>query len=204
MKLPNSCAGRFILSGFLTLLLGACSTPAEHYYTLLGNPPAQSNNDVPLSQGPNVVLASVTLPEAVDRRELVMRTGATSVMVMETQFWAESLKTAIPRAIADDLSQLLGGATVSVQSDNASHDAKYFVFIDLTRFDSILNEASSIDAIWSVRLATGEQLKSGRSTARIPVHGLGIDEIVAAHTQALAHLSDDIATQIKVIEAIKK
>jgi uncharacterized lipoprotein YmbA len=204
MKIPNSCAGRLIFSGFVALLLGACSTPVEHYYTLLGNPPAQSNNDVPLGGSPNVVLASVTLPEAVDRSELVVRTGATSVMVMENQHWAESLKTAIPRAIADDLSQLLGGATVSVQSDNASRDAKYLVFIDLTRFDSIVNEAASIDAIWSVRLASGEQLKAGRSTVRIPVHGSGFDEIVAAHTQALARLSDEIATQIKVIEAIKK
>jgi uncharacterized lipoprotein YmbA len=203
MKFPNPCGDRFIV-GFVALLLAACSTPTEHYYTLLGNPPAQGNNDVSLGRGANVVLASVTLPEAVDRSELVVRTGATSVMVMETQHWAESLKTAVPRAIADDLSQLLDGATVSVQSDNASRDAKYFVFIDLIRFDSILNEAASIDAIWSIRLASGEQLKSGRSAVRIPVHGPGFDEIVAAHTQALARLSDEIATQIKAIEAIKK
>jgi len=193
------------LLGIGLLLLSACgSAPTEHYYTLLGTSSALRVDEAVANQIPSVTIASVTLPEAVDRSELVVRSGTNNVLVMETQRWAESLKSALPRAIAGDLSQLLGGVTVSVQADNASRDASYLVYIDITRFDSVLNEAASIDAIWSVRLATGEQVKSGRSTLRVLVQGAGFDQLVAAHAQALADLSGEIATQIKAIKATSK
>jgi uncharacterized lipoprotein YmbA len=204
---------KFLLTGrnasttliFGVLLLSGCgSAPVEHYYTLLGSPPAQNSNELANSRGPSVTIASVTLPEAVDRSELVIRSGANRVSVMETQRWAESLKSAIPRAIADDLSQMIGGATVSVQSDSASQNAKYLLFIDVTRFDSVLNEAASIEALWSVRQAVGGQAISGKSTFRVPVHGAGFEELVAAHAQALASLSGEIATQIKAMDASLK
>jgi len=193
------------------LLLSACgSAPVEHYYTLRGSQPAVDVQEatvgagLPGLQGLHIVVASVTLPEAVDRSELVVRSGPNSVMVMETQRWAESLKSAIPRTVADDLSQALGGATVAVQSDNASHDATYLLYIDVTRFDSVLNEAASIDANWSIRKSSGEQLKAGRSSLRVPVRGTGFEDLVVAHTQALADMSKEIATQIKAITSVSK
>jgi uncharacterized lipoprotein YmbA len=189
------------------LLLSACgSAPTEHYYTLLGTPPVGRVGDAVAAAGPTpaITIASVTLPEAVERSELVVRSGSNSVTVMETQRWAESLKSAVPRAIAGDLSRLLDGATVSVQADNASRDAKYLVYIDITRFDSVLNEAVSVDAIWSVRLAGGEQIKAGRSSLRVPVASGGFEQLVAAHAQALGELSGEMATQIKTIKMAGK
>jgi uncharacterized lipoprotein YmbA len=185
----------------ITLLVSGCgSVPTEHFYTLLGSP---MPSDVPVATvgAPSVTIASVTVPEAVDRPELVIRAGANRVSVIENQRWAEPLKSAIPRAIAGDLSGLLGGATVSVRSDNASRDAKYLVLIDITRFDSSLNEAATIEALWSVRPVAGGVTQSGESTFSIPVHGGGFDELVAAHALALARLSGEIAAQIKAIEA---
>jgi uncharacterized lipoprotein YmbA len=188
-----------------SLLLCACgSAPIEHYYTLRASQFASGSHESPVSPEFRLAIASVTLPEAVDRSELVLRSGPNSVMVMETQRWAESLKSAIPRAIADDVSQALGGATVAIQSDNASHDANYLLYIDITRFDSILNEAVAIDANWSVRRASGEQLKAGRTTQRVAVHGAGFEDIVVAHVQALAEISGEIAAQIKTISSVSK
>jgi hypothetical protein len=187
------------------LLLSACgSAPIEHYYTLLGTSPVAHVVDAAAEPTPAITIASVTLPEAVERSELVVRSGSNSVTVMETQRWAESLKSAVPRAIAGDLSRLLDGATVSVQADNASRDAKYLVYIDITRFDSVLNEAVSVDAIWSVRLAGGEQIKAGRSSLRVPVASGGFEQLVAAHAQALGELSGEMATQIKTIKMAGK
>lgn len=203
-KIPTHRAGAIVSLVICTLLLCACSTPTDHYYTLLGTPTVPPIHDAAANWNQSITIASVTLPESVDRNELVVRSGANSVAVMETQRWAESLKNAIPRAIADDLSQLFDGATVSVRGDNASADAKYLVYVDITRFDSVLNEAASIDAIWSVRPAAGGQSKSGKSTLRVPVRGNGFGELVAAHAQALADLSGEIATQIKAMEARNK
>jgi len=193
---------RLVLSLICVAVLGGCgSAPVEHYYTLLGQPASVGGDQSGAMSRVTVTLASVTIPETVDRSELVLRSGANSVAVMDTHRWVESLKSEIPRAIANDLSRDLDGALVSVQADNASRDAKYQVYVDITRFDSVLNDAASIDAFWSVRLANGDQLRSDRVALRIPVHGAGLDELVAAHTQALAQLSEKIATQIREIDA---
>ena len=204
MKFPLRYAGAIVSLGFCALLCACGSAQTDHYYTLLGTPPVPPINDAAANWTQSVTIASVTLPESVDRSELVVRSGTNSVAVMETQRWAESLKSGIPRAIANDLSQLLGGATVSVRADNASVDARYLVYVDVTRFDSVLDDAASIDVIWSVRPAAGGQPKSGRSSLRVPVHGSGFGELVAAHAQALAALSGEIATQIRAMEAAGK
>jgi uncharacterized lipoprotein YmbA len=186
--------------------LGGCgSAPVEHYYTLLGQPSAVATGEQAGTVSRlTVALASVTIPETVDRRELVLRSGANAVTVMDTHRWAESLKSAIPRAIADDLSRDLDGALVSVQADNASHDARYLLYVDITRFHSVLNDAATIDAFWSVRLANGDQLRSDRFSIRVPVRGAGFDELVAAHTQALVQLSDKLAIKIREIDGNRR
>lgn len=192
---------RLVLSLMCAVMLGGCgSPPVEHYYTLLGQGANGNGEQAGATSRITVNLASVTIPETVDRNELVLRSGANSVTVMDTHRWVESLKSEIPRAIANDMSRYLDGALVSVQADNASRDAKYLVYVDVTRFDSVLNDAASIDAFWSLRLADGEKLRTDRVSLRVPVQGAGFDELVAAHTQALAQLSEKIATQIREID----
>jgi uncharacterized lipoprotein YmbA len=196
---------RMILSCACILQLAGCANaPIEHFYTLLGSPPIGSSVDGAARHAPGIMVASVTLPETVDRAELVVRSGPNRMTVMENRRWAESLKSAIPRAIARDLSQLLEGAPVSVRSDKAIGDAEYLVSIDITRFDSVLNEAASIEAFWSVRPAAGRASEFGKSAIRVPAHGAGFDELAAAHAQALADLSSEIAARIKAMEAAGK
>jgi uncharacterized lipoprotein YmbA len=191
-------------------MAGCASAPPDHFYTLIGNPSAPAAGQALPNAALAVAIESVTLPEEVDRAELVIRTGPNSVRILEDRRWAEPLKGAISRAVADNLSDLLGGATVSIRSDRASRDAKYLVSIDVTRFDSMQNEAAVVEALWSISLAangaaisaaTGAPVISGRSMLRVPVHGDGFEELVAAQARALADLSGEIAAQIKKIES---
>jgi uncharacterized lipoprotein YmbA len=200
--MTNTRCALALLCACTVVLAGCGSVPPEHFYTLVGNADVlKGNRATPGTPGIAVAsIALVTLPESVDRFELVIRTSANRVTVMENERWVESLKSAIPRVIAGDVSQLLGGAIVAVQSDNSSRDAKYRVSIDVVRFDSMLNDAAIIEAFWSVRLAADDMPKWEKSTIRIPVHGGGFDELAAAHALALAGLSGEIAAKIKTLE----
>ena len=194
-------AGALTLALTGTALLAGCvSVPDEHYYTLIGKSDAAAEAD-DSAQTLHVNLASVTIPEAVDRAELVVRSGSNAMQVMDTHRWAESLKSEIPRALANGLGHDLPGAIVSVQADNASRDAKYQLYVDITRFDSVLGEAAAIDAFWSLRRANGDSLRSGQTSIRVPVQGSGFDGLVAAHAQALAQLSAKMAMQIQEVDA---
>jgi uncharacterized protein len=191
------------LGAWLGLLTGCASAPDEHVYTLIGNGPVapQTTSQTAAHADLQVAITSVTLPEAVDRAELVLRTGPNSVKILEDRLWVESLKSAIPRVVAEHLGELLDGATVSTRSEYASRDAKYLVTIDITRFDAVQNEAAVVEAMWSIKAAAGAQSDkpgiSGRSILREPVGGSTVEDMVAAESRALAGLSGDIAVQIK-------
>jgi len=144
-----------------------------------------------------VSVGPVTLPEIVDRPQLVVRVGANQVALVDQHRWAEPLKSEIPRLIAENLSQLLGAKQVVTYSQNLVRDAEFRVLVDIKRFDSTVGQTVTIDALWTVRRASGGEPATGRSLAQEPIGGDGYDAIVAAHGRALATVSRDVAESIR-------
>ena len=54
-----------------------------------------------------------------------------------------------------------------------------------------------MDAVWTVRRMKDGETKTGRTTAREPVQEKGYDALAAAHSRALARLSQDIAGAVQ-------
>jgi uncharacterized lipoprotein YmbA len=76
-----------------------CSTPADHYHTLrpgVGGEPAHAARAT-LAVGP------VTVPDALDRNEWVVRSGETGAAVYDHQLWTQDLSAEVAQALADDL-----------------------------------------------------------------------------------------------------
>jgi hypothetical protein len=171
----------------LVLILGACSSPPrERFYTLDGpEPPAAAEG------APSIAVGPVSIPDLVDRPQLVVRTGANQVQIVEQARWAEPLKGAIARVVAANVATALGGR-VAGQRDGA---ADYRVTLDVQRFESG-DDGAVIDVAWTVVARSGER-RSGRSVARERVQRKEYDALVAAHSAALAAISRDIAVAIK-------
>lgn len=180
------------------MLSGCLSTPIEHFYTLgvASAVDASSGAAIPAA-GYTLALGPVTLPELVDRPQLVVRTGANRVAILENQRWAESLKTAVARVLAANIGANLGGVTVAMRNEHAGRDARYVIWIDITRFESSQNDAVQVDAQWSVRKADGTLAQSGQSRIREATRAAGYDELVAAHERALARIGADIAQGVR-------
>lgn len=176
--------------------LVACGAPIkERFFTL-------SSGEVPQGTGAaaySVAVGPVSVPELVDRPQLVVRTGANEVMIAEQSRWAEPLKSEIPRVIAGNLAQLLN-ARVSAYPQNTGSDADYKVTVDVQRFDSTLNDAATVEALWTVRPVKGAA-KSGRAVVREATGGPGYDALVVSHGRALAMVSRDIADAIRTMSA---
>ena len=172
----------------LVLVLGACgSPPRERFYTLEApEPPVAAEGAPSLAVGP------VTIPELVDRPQLVIRAGANQVAITEQARWAEPLRGAIARVVAANLAAALGARVVGQRSG----DADYRVTLDVQRFESAPGEAALIDATWTVVSRSGER-RSGRTVAREKPRGSDYDALAAAHSAAIAALSRQIADAIK-------
>lgn len=180
----------------LTLTLTGCiRSPRVSFYTL--ESAAQIDSSAIISAVPTIAVGPVTLPDVVDRPQLVMRVAANRVEILESHRWAEPLKSEIPRLIAENLGNLLGSSRVSSYLQNTGSDAEYRLFVDIQRFESLPGEAVTVEAIWSLRHAAGGSPKTGRSLVREPVSADGYDPLVAAYSRALLAVSRDLAAAIR-------
>jgi uncharacterized protein len=199
MTMRRSMNSMMTLCLALSLLAG-CSSPRVTYYTLN----VAATPDAPVSSIDSVAIGPVTLPDLLNRPQLVVRTGANRVDILETHRWAESLKSEIPRIISEDLAVLLKPARVSVYPQNAGLDADYRVQIDIQRFEMTDGEGVALDALWSVRRTGSGTPKSGRSMVNEPAGAAGYEALVAAQSRALVAVSRDVAKALRDVAVVPR
>ena len=147
--------------------------------------------------GATIAVGPVTLPELVDRPQLVVRVAPNRVEILESQRWAESLHSEIPRVIAEDLGRLLGSDRVASYLQHAGAAAENRVLLDFKRFEASPGEGVNLEVVWSLRGAAGSTPRSGSSVVREPAAGEGYDALVAAYGRALLAVSADLARAIR-------
>ena len=192
------------IAATLAFLLGACgSSPVAKFYTLGSAEEVRAPSAV--SQTPYTVLVGpVSVPDTVDRPQLVLRSAGNRVIVSEEARWLEPLKSAIPRSIAANLGQSLKDARVMAYPQSLGGDADYRVMIDVQRFDSALGDAATVEAVWTVRSGKGGEQRYGRSVVREAAGGTDFDALVAAHARALKAVSAEIAEAIRPVSAASR
>jgi uncharacterized lipoprotein YmbA len=188
---------RTFLSLAMTLtvaVLGGCSTsPTASFYTLGA---AAVRENVYTVSPISVVVASVTVPELVDRPQFLIRVSENQVKLDEFARWADPVKSQIPRAMAADLAQFLNGARVSVYPQGDDPGATYRVRVEVQRFDGAPGDAATVEALWSVSPPKGVSPLTGRTLVREPCASTGYDALAAAYSRALGVVSRDIAAAI--------
>lgn len=198
MTLERSLLAVALIAGWIVSMSGGCSSPTASFYRLKPDATlAAMGAPAPLY----VVVSPVTIPELVDRPQIVVSLADDQVKPSEFQRWAEPLKSNIQRTIAADLATLLGSAHVGVFDVDSSGPPTWRVRVDVMRFDSVQGEAATVDALWTIWPPKNATAVQGRTLAREPVQGAGYDALVAAHDRALASVSRDIAAAIEANRA---
>jgi uncharacterized lipoprotein YmbA len=189
----------------LALLAGAalagCGTsPTAQYYTLSVDaavPAAAARSQ------PSIAVGMVTLPEAVDRPQLVVRTGANEVKLEEYHRWAAPLKSELSRVLAGNLARATGNSRVYAYPESASVTADYRLLVDFQRFDGAPGGEVAVDALWTIAAANGAIVRAGRASVREPVAGTSYADLAATYSRALSRLSSEIAGSLRDLPAGK-
>ncbi|HTZ79815.1 MAG TPA: ABC-type transport auxiliary lipoprotein family protein [Stellaceae bacterium] len=113
----------------LTATLAGCgSSPKTHYFTLAAEPGAAAAKP---SIGYPVAVAAVRLPAALDRREMVRQSGATTVDVSDQDLWVAPLGALSRRVLSDDLAaRLAPGSIVLPDAPQPPHTRRIVVVLD--------------------------------------------------------------------------
>ena len=143
-------------------------------------------------------LGPLTIPQYLDRPDIVTREGANQMRLAEFDKWAESLEPLLTRIMAEDLYSLLDASDVIPIPQRGDVALDRVVEVDINRFDADASGQVVLDARWRIYKGDNETLlASGRSMITEqgpPVPGY--DGIVAAMSRALGRASKEIAQAI--------
>jgi uncharacterized lipoprotein YmbA len=176
-------------------ILGACAgAPATRHITLDDGRPLVARSS--LTPGIAVVRASV--PDRIDRPQLVLRSESNHVALSEQYRWAEPLRRQIPRLIANDLGELLDSSRIAALSaEDAGFAVDFKLALDFQQLDAIIGQGVDVDVLWRLEPRSGKSLV-GRSSFRQALSGAATDQpaLVAAQRQALRRVAAEIAKEV--------
>jgi uncharacterized lipoprotein YmbA len=180
----------------LAALAGCGPSQPTRFYTLstVAEPAA-----VPRSgQGLVIGLGPISVPQYLDRPDIVTRAGANQVKLGEFNKWAEPLEPLLTRIIAEDLYALLDAKDVIPIPQSRHLPLDRIVEIDFARFDA--NEAGEVrlDARWRIYRGDNDTLVAS-SRSLVVEQGAAVpdyDAIVAAMGRAVGQLGSEIAAAI--------
>jgi len=185
----------FSLTLAVALATGCSSVPPTRYYvvTPLEEKAAAS------APGPGVVVASVRLPQYLERPQLVTRSGDNQLQLEEFHQWGGNLAKDLTRVLAENLSQLLRSDGVVTAPHTLRARPDYRVEVELLRFERAADARVHLTAKWwLLRGADGAPLAGPTTTlASEPLPASPtFDPTVAAMSRAYGELSRAIAQAI--------
>ena len=184
------------LLGLIALLAGCATTKPTNFY-MLSRTAEPEVTKLP-AMGLVIGLGPLTIPQYLDRPDIVTREGANQMRLAEFDKWAESLEPLLTRIMAEDLYSLLDASDVIPIPQRGDVALDRVVEVDINRFDADASGQVVLDARWRIYKGDNETLlASGRSMITEqgpPVPGY--DGIVAAMSRALGRASKEIAQAI--------
>jgi len=182
----------------LTACIGGKSPPSEFYML----EPIKATVDARITGktgGQAIALASVRMPQYVDRPQMVTGLSKNVYKLSETNRWAERLDDNISRVLAQNLSLLMPNEVVLANATVRSKQAKLRVYVAILEFHVDPQGQAILTAQWNV--ARGEETLLGRQASyreAASVTDYGI--MASALNECLNRLSRDLALDLMGLE----
>jgi uncharacterized protein len=196
---------RFCTALLLVLGISGCATsPPSHFYVLSApNPPESS---APVSdRSVLVAIGPVTIPDYINRPEIVTTDGPNEVTVHEFHRWVGSLDHNIARVIVENLSTTLPAGRFNVVRWNPAIAENIYavnrVMVEVTRFDVSAGPggAAIFEAEWVLYGSQSKVLAINKSSRKVPVKGADFKDMTAAMSQCLTEFSGEVASAINTV-----
>lgn len=186
--------------GAACVAFAGCSGPGEpmRRYVIDSTEPRSGVRQVSAQQGPVVAVAPVALPEYLNQNGIVTRNSRNEITRAESHVWAGPLSEEIARAVAENLSAMLQTDRVTLGESRRAIPIDYTVDIDIVQFEHV-ESSNTVDLVARWIVFRGDErnvLVMRRSSFRKPLSGTEYHDMAAAMSEALAGLSDEIASAI--------
>jgi uncharacterized protein len=203
MRLVFCSRGLTVVFTIAAIFLGGCvRSPAPRFYALSS---IQEGQDLSSRRSPAkdavIGIGPVKLADYLDQSQIVTRTSGNEVVKAEFDRWAGPFEDNFINVLADDIGFLLSTERIYLYPWRNSVPIDYQVTVEVVRCDGRLGDAAALETRWSVFKGPEKKLlKMSRSRIREALKGADYSDLVAAQSQALARLSQEIAAAIQGAE----
>ena len=189
--------GALMIGVFFVFGILGCTRSEKSNFYMLNSLDRFSNAAMnPESVDISIGIEPLTIPDYLDRSQIVTRSGRYKIDFSEFDRWAETLEDAIPRVLAENLSDLLDTNRVYTYPWPKNTPA-YQLKIEIIQFDGSIPGSVELTARWTLS-------KDGRDTRinrkkyidKKPIAGQGYSGMVSAMSLVLYDFSREIADSI--------
>jgi uncharacterized protein len=177
------------------VFLSACSwkSASSRFYVL--SPLSQSHLSAP--EGMTIGVFPVTMPDYLDRPQIVTRINENEIKFDEFSRWAEPLKENFTGVLVENLSTLFNNAKIIKATETAGVPTALQVAVKVVKFDGTLGGDVILNVNWGLFAERGKKLLlAKRSFFTQPTGAPTYEALVAGKSRAVAALSQEIAEAI--------
>jgi hypothetical protein len=192
-----------LLVACLTPLFAGCfgTSPPTRFYTLSlpenRGGPAPAVYDAVLAVGP------VNIPDYLDRRQIVSRSGQNGIVLAEFDQWGGALDDELTRALVAGIAERLAPLRIAVLPGKslamADMGREYRMPVKVSRFDGVRGGTVVLNAFWGAvekRDKREKYLFTQESAITEDVAGNSYEALVAAMGRAAGKLGREMADRI--------
>lgn len=189
------CAAIVACAVTLAAVSGCASAPTR-FYALSAVPPGAGPTSGLARSGPALGVGPVSVPERLNRPEIVTWVNESMLHLAEFDQWAAPLQDSVTRVLAENLSILVPTDRAAVFPWMSDTPIDFEVRVEISRFDGSLGKDCALVARWSIFRRADKQAIAGRSSHTEPA-GESYATLVAAQSRLIAALSRDIVAALK-------
>jgi uncharacterized lipoprotein YmbA len=196
----------------LAACLVACSSPPQRLYLLnpvqvpqsqhaeLAGNSDQARRDISAPLSGIKAGLSVTIPDYLDRPDMLVRSNGNELSPLPDARWAEDLSITTARVMASDLTTALPGADIVAWPTRVERAINYRIAVDLTKFESDASGTVEIEGRWVLLDSRSGATRAGSHFHHTKFAGsMDAKTMAQAMSDLLAMTSAEIATQIQTL-----
>jgi uncharacterized lipoprotein YmbA len=177
----------------VALLLVSCAAQPDQFYTL-NTLPEESRG--PAAALTTRVILGVTVPSAVDRREMVIDAGADRVLMLEHQRWAAPLADEVSQTLARDIERRRADVIVGDRGFAPAHTTPVKIKVDVVQMSARMGGRAILEAHWQIVDAASEVDEIGGDVFSAPLDGDGYAAVARAFSVCLSQVADRLAEKL--------
>ncbi len=192
----------------LTLLLGlsACvrNSPPIHFYMLKPIETSRVMTKAPAgAESPVIGLGPIRVAAYLDRPQMVTALSSQEYKVAEDRRWGEPLSDAVPRVLAENLSNLIPTDKIVLYPWPSKPKVDVQIGVNILEFHEDDAGQVRLTALWTVKVADKE-ISQKKFTCRQPAPATDYAMIAAAQSECLARFSREITMAVHSLKAIPR